>query len=409
MPIGPYGSDYYGDGVDSFPAAPRAFTARPGLQGPQVVVSWEAPINPFDKIMVRRKQSEYPRDIDDGDLVLLEEDDTADLLQCVDLAEALLPVDAEAGEGVWWYYRAFVQPAPLPLADQFAGLGKQTLIPSIFAGFALSVPIDVQDARSITIYLENTAVAADSAVQVETAPEYDGPWVVVDVFDVLAGTAETWTTSESMKFLRIRDTGTSAAVLVVQFSVDLAIGWLTSDALTVPCYAFKTGRHLAAALVHLPEFYLTDDEAQGLQRLTEGPGEDGEYFNLERTGEALGPLTRFLGVYLAEFDRVDAYLRAVRAYTADIDQMPPHLFAHVATMLGYPLETDGRNLNEIRAEIFRISGVWKLKGTSKLIQATCEQIFGMVPRVQEGAGRVFRVADPDLYGRVIGQMELISE
>ena len=80
--------------------------------------------------------------------------------------------------------------------------------------------------------------------------------------------------------------------------------------------------------------------------------------------------------------------------------MPPQQFAHVALMLGYPLEVDLRNLEDVRAEIFRIAGVWKSKGTSNLVAAVCSQIFGVRPRVQEGAGRVLRCADPDLYDRV---------
>ena len=409
MPTGPYGSDYYGDGVESFPAAPRAFAARPGLQGPQVVVSWEPALDPIDKIMVRRKLGEYPRDVEDGDLVLLEEDDAGSVLQVVDLADALLPVDAEPGEGVWWYYRAFVWPAPLPLASQFAGLGSQRLVPSIISGFAASTPLDVQGLDPVTIYLESVAVAAASVVLIETAPEESGPWVTLDTVNLLAGESQVRVATPALKFLRVKNFGTSSAIVQVQFSPHVEYDWLTGDALTAPCYVFKTGRHLAAALVCLPEFYFSEDEAQQLQQLAEGPGQDGEYFNIGQDGASFGPLVRFLTIYLAEFDRVDAYLRSVREYLPDLDRMPPHLFAHVAAMLGYDLEIDGRNLNDVRNEIFRISGVWKLKGATRLIQATGAQILGVVPRVQEGAGRVFRVADPDLYGRVLGQSQMIAD
>ena len=409
MANGPYGSDLYGDGGEGFPSAPRTFSARPGMQGPQVILSWEAAPLPPQGIVIRRKQGEYPRDLEDGSLVLNVEDGAGDLLQCVDLADELLPADALPGEGVWWYYRAFVLPAPIPLDEQFAGLGRQALIPSIGENTAASTAIDVQGLTPVTIYLQNTAVVAASVVHVETSPNEDGPWASLDEVNVAAGTSETWSSDAPMKFLRVVNHGLPAAIVMVQFSAHREVEWITGDVLTAPCYVFKTGRHLAAALTCLPEFYFTDDEAQELHQLTQGPGADGEYFNLGRDGGTLGPLTRLMMVYLAEFDRVDAYLRSVRRYLPDIDGMPPHLFAHVAARLGDDLEVDGRNLEEVRDEIRRIAGVWKLKGTTRLVQATGAQIFGVVPRVQEGAGRVFRVADPDLYGRVAGESLMISD
>lgn len=399
MPFGPYGQDPYGHGAESFPAAPKNLLARPGLQGPQVVLTWDLPDVLSDQVMVRRKLREFPRDAEDGVLVLLDDTTAATRTFCDDLGPGLLPADAEMGEGVWWYYQVFVKPAELPLAEQFAGRGQQ-VVTSAIPWLAVTQPIDVQDARRVTIYLENEGEALGASLRIETAPEEDGPWVSRGLAAVLAGGTAIWESRDSMKYLRVRHMGPNGTPTRVSFAVDRPSVWVTGPALSYPCYVFKTGRHLLAAVRHLPEFYLTEDGEQPIASLFEAQASDGETHNLGLTGQSFGPLVRFLMVLTAEFDRVDAYLRSLTVYAPDVDRMPPQQFAHVALMLGYPLEVDLRNLEDVRAEIFRIAGVWKSKGTSNLVAAVCSQIFGVRPRVQEGAGRVLRCADPDLYDRV---------
>ncbi len=57
----------------TFPYSPLRFKCVPGLEGPQSVLTWSPPTKEVGRIIIRRKQREYPRDPDDGVLVL---DDT---------------------------------------------------------------------------------------------------------------------------------------------------------------------------------------------------------------------------------------------------------------------------------------------------------------------------------------------
>lgn len=392
MPIGPYGADEYGHGQAYFPGCLHAFSVRPGVQGPQVVASWEVPEWPVDGIMIRRKLGEHPRTPDEGVLVLLEQGRPMDVTWASDVADDLLPTDAEPGEGRWWYYRAFVRPVPVPLEEQLAGLaaGELTLAEPE------SQVWDVQDYLSATLYLE---ALGDDPVQVlvEGAPTRDGPWVPLSSTVVPSGERASVDVPPEACFVRARLTDGAAALYWLCPQLEPA--WLSNDALTGVVYVFRTGRHLEAVLAGaLPEVYLARDGAQNLASVFEVQGPDGESWNLGEDGAARGHLWKFLSIYLAELDRVDAYLGAVRRYAADVDEMPPQEFLHVAQMLGYPLEVDRRDLLDVREEVFRIAGVWKAKGTARLIGAVCEQVLGVVPRVQEGAGRLIRVMDPDLLG-----------
>lgn len=395
MPIGPYGQGAYGDGAEPFPGAIADFSARPGLQGPQVVLTWTNPEPAPRGIMIRRKLGEAPRDIEDGVLVFERTFNQVMPEGFADIAEDLLPLDAEAGNGRWWYYRAFVKPADLALDAQGAGT-----ITEAVANGDFSTAQDVQYYSAFTVFVENTSETDPTNAFVYAAPELNGPWV--EVGSVVLGPAESGRleVSDSHKYVRTQVSGETANISVIRVLPDL---WLTYDALKSPVYVFKTGRHMAFVRKYgLPELYFEVDAGQLQKSLTEVETADYEYFNLGETGVEYGPLQRFLMVYLAELDRVEAYLRAIFDYGADIDQMPPQEFEHVAALLGYDLEVSARDEFDVRAEIFRIAGIWKSKGTSALLEATGNQVFGFLPRVQEGPGRVFRVANPDLYANLLG-------
>lgn len=396
-PIGPAGLDPFGNGPAAFPCAPPDLVARPGLQGPQVVLAWSAPAQPMSALMIRRKTGEHPRDVEDGVLVRLEVDDAPSVLSVADLAEDLLLADAEPGEGRWWYYRMFVRAAPIPLEDQFAGLAVKLLVPTMAVPAPATVAWDVQGRLPATVYLANEA-DDPSVARVQTAPEVGGPWVDLEVFNLAAGADATWASADlAPKYLRVVVTGAQTRA---SLSALWPQPWLTGPSLTQSAYVFKTGRHLRAVVEegHLEGFYFELDDLGPTRQTFEVEGPQGEVFNLGSDGRSRGFLWQFLNPYLFEFDRVDAYMRATARYGPDYDEMPPQQFAHVAAMLGYPLETDYRNLDDVRFEIARIASFWKSKGTTRLLQALLEQQLGFVPRVQEGAGRLFRVADPDLYG-----------
>lgn len=391
MPLGPYGVDEYGHGQWEFPGCLRSFSARPGLQGPQVVLTWEAPVDPLQGVMIRRKVGECPRDAEDGVLVLQNIDNPNTLFNVTDLGDDLLALDAEPGEGRWWYYQAFVQPAPLPLNVQLAERAVAIILNVLRSTSAW----DVQQTNGATIYMQ-PLWASPATVTVQVAPSDEGPWVDFDAAVVPFGEVATIFVPSAVNFVRAHLTDGAGARIWISEQNDRV--WLTSSALSAAVYVYKTGRHMRAAMEGgLPELYWSRDGDQNTVPVFEVEGGDGEHLNLGATGEQRGHMWKLLSIYLEEFDRVDAYLGAIRRYVANIDEMPPQEFEHVAEMLGYPLEMDGRNWNDVREEIFRIAGVWKTKGTSRLTVALGSQIFGFIPRVQEGCGRVFRVADPDLY------------
>lgn len=396
MPFGPFGQGAYGDGTDPFPGSISNFSARPGLQGPQVVLTWTNPEFAPRGVMLRRKLGEAPRDIEDGVLVFERTLNEVMPEGFADIAEDLLPIEAESGDGRWWYYRAFVKPADLALSDQDGGSIVEEIEDTDF-----STPQDVQGYSAFSVFVENTSEVDPANAFISVAPELTGPWM--EIGSIILGAAESgrFEVVDSHKYVRTQIVGADARVSVIRVLPD---EWLTYDALTAPVYVFKTGRHMAFVRKYgLPEFYFEADAGQLQVALTETETADYEYFNLGLTGMDYGPLQRFLMVYLAELDRIEAYLGSIFQYSADIDEMPPQEFAHVAALLGYDLEVTGRPEFDVRAEIFRIAGVWKSKGTSALLAATGNQIFGFLPRVQEGPGRVFRVANPDLYANLLGE------
>jgi hypothetical protein len=346
--------------------------------------------------MLRRKLGEAPRDIEDGVLVFERTLNEVMPEGFADIAEDLLPIEAESGDGRWWYYRAFVKPADLALSDQDGGSIVEEIEDTDF-----STPQDVQGYSAFSVFVENTSEVDPANAFISVAPELTGPWM--EIGSIILGAAESgrFEVVDSHKYVRTQIVGADARVSVIRVLPD---EWLTYDALTAPVYVFKTGRHMAFVRKYgLPEFYFEADAGQLQVALTETETADYEYFNLGLTGMDYGPLQRFLMVYLAELDRIEAYLGSIFQYSADIDEMPPQEFAHVAALLGYDLEVTGRPEFDVRAEIFRIAGVWKSKGTSALLAATGNQIFGFLPRVQEGPGRVFRVANPDLYANLLGE------
>lgn len=406
MHFGPYGNDPYGDGGEaSFPAAPRGFAVRPGLQGPQAVATWEAAAQPLRALMLRRKLREFPRDVTDGELIMLDMISPDGAGECVDVGRDLLLEGAEEGDGRWWYYRLFTMPAPLPLDEQYAGLAVIDLTPTIANAIRVSSVWDVQDRRPVSIYLQSGAGAAVAAVQ--TAAEVDGPWFTLVEYNLDPAEAVVWDSAGALKYLRVRVT---TAAVHVALCAALEPMWLTGPDLSRPCYVFRTGKHHRLAQEQLlPELYWDMDRKELQVPISETSPDDGEVFGMGEDGQDRGPLWRYMVVYLAELDRVHAYLRSLQPYLPNLDSMPPHLFAHVAHQLGYPLEVDGRNYAQVRDEMFRIAGTWKTKGTSANLRAACAQILGIRPRVQEGAGRVLRFADPDLYGVTLNQYENIEE
>lgn len=400
MPLGPYGLDAYGVGVEHFPHALQNFVARPGMQGPQVILSWDPPDEPIGGIEIRRKLGEYPVDLEDGTLVLRELENPMTTTSCVDVDERLLP-DAEPGDSRWWYYRAFVYPLHPPLEDQLDGAatGLLTVVGTNSAA-------QFVDGLPTTIYLAHKA-GAMAVISIQVAPTAEGPWITRYVKMLNSGDEDIQEINEPHRYIRVRSS--AGGDFLYWFNPASRYSWVTGAVLTAPALVFKTGKHLAAALEGgLPHVYL-DYDLDNAAPVHESEAEDGEVFNLMADGTNQGHLWKLLSIYLAEFDRVDAYLRATHKYLPDLSEMPPHVFAHVAQMLGYPLEEGGRNLEGIRQELARVAGIWKARGTSQLILVTCRQVFGVVPRVQEGAGRVFRVADPDLYDRIYAGNDNIGD
>lgn len=394
MNVGPYGQDALEFANDAFTHALVDFSVRPGIEGPQAVLSWLPPVSPISRLMIRRKLEGYPLDVTDGVLVLDEVAAPNTITSAVDTGSDLLEFGAEMGAGRWWYYRAFVVPAPLALAEQ-QGFEAVQVIAADLHTYAW----DVQQYDRFTIRLENLRNVGDATVVIETSPERDGPWITLTTDELGAGeVAQQGFSVVAFNYVRVRSDVTSVRASII---TPWAQVWSTGMQVSRPCYVFRSGRHFHVAwnLGHLPQFYRVADAEQPKETITESAGDDGELHALDIEQETSGPLQRFLRILLAEMDRVHAYLEAVRSWQTNPDEMPIDITQHVAYELGYAIEVGQRDLREVRAEMLRISGFWKTKGTVTLVESVCEQVLGCVVRVQTGAGRVLRVADPDLYDK----------
>lgn len=394
MDFGPYGQDPLEFAGDAFTHALVDFSVRPGIEGPQVVLSWSPPTSPISRLMIRRKLEGYPVDINDGVLVLDEVAAPNTITSAVDVGEDLLDADAAMGAGRWWYYRAFVIPAPPALADQMGGEAVQSIVVPLY-----TTPWDVQafDRFSVTVW--NAKLVGNTVLTIETSPEREGPWLTLATDTLAPGeSARHDFTDVSYNFIRVSSDVMFAAASIITPWTPV---WSTGLQVSRPCYVFRSGRHFHVAwnLGHLPQFYRVSDAAQPKETIMESAGDDGELHALGIEQETSGPLQRFLRILLAEMDRVHAYLEAIKAWQSDPDEMPIDITQHVAFELGYPLEVGQRDLRSVRAEMLRIAGFWKTKGTVSLVESVCEQVLGCVVRVQTGAGRVMRVADPDLYDK----------
>lgn len=397
---GPFGHDSFEFASDAFPHALRDLRVRAGIEGPQAVLTWGAPRMPITRLMIRRKLEEYPQDPGDGVLVVDEIAAPNTRTSAVDVGVDLLDAGAAQGAGRWWYYRAFVVPAPLPLADQIGGEANQIVLVPL-----QSRPWDLQAVKTFSVVLENSRDVGAVALTVQTGPELDGPWVDLRAELLAPGeTARCDFTDASYKFVRVSSSNDFVRVTLIAVRPQ---PWMTGEELSRACYVFRSGRHhrVAWELGHLPQFYALTDAEQVQVTVGESGGLDGELHNLGIEQETSGPLKRFLRVLLAEMDRVHAYLESVREWDTHPDEMPPEVAQHVAVELGYPLEFGQRDLRAVREELFRVAGFWKTKGTVALVEAVCEQVLGCVARVQTGAGRVMRVTNPNLFDKPPGQVD----
>jgi len=368
----------------------RDFSARPGLEGPQVVVSWSAPADPVQRIRVVRQVGRYPRTPWDGVEIFDASTGIAEAVTVLDVADDLVG-DPAQGAGRWWYYRAFILPAPLPLAAQ-PGMLQELL------DGAEHVPVDVQEFGTIGIRVLSLRDADDIVATLLTAPTADGPWIVSQGMTVPPGEERYFEMpgagGNHYKWVRVSLDLSDARVAITPVIVQ---AWCTSLELSQACYAFRTGRHLRLAweLGHLPKLYLTADADQGSMLLFEGEAA-GELRHLGENGHDRGPLYRFLRMLLLELDRVQAYQQALCSWTTHPEEMPRDVLQHITTELGFAAEME-QDLEQSREQLFRIAGMWKRKGTVGLLESVCEQVLGCAVRVQTGAGRVFRVADPSLF------------
>lgn len=393
--ISPVGEDALGD------LGPTDFLVRPGLEGPQTILVWTPPIHPAEHIVIRRKTKEYPRDENDGVLVL---DDTLTLnsrTSVVDLGADLLEPGASPGDSRWWYYRIFVKPTPPDIKNQFAGKGSQEGVP---AGPDGSEPIDIQEFDNVRVRVLN-GTALGQGFTIQTAPRDDEAALWEDVTpiqNVAAGGEFTFDLDNlSYKHIRLGVIGGFVEDITVYFIVNKVEPFLTSVRdLSRPVLVYKTGRHLDLWWEdgQLPGLYrLTDeDEPQFLMTETTSADDDGEHFMLARDHDPRGPLYRFLYLLSLELDRDHAYKKAILEFNTDFDEAPPDVLKHIAFEMGWPLEHPRSLINQ-REQLLRTPGFWKARGSARLMVLTSEQTLGIVPRLLEGGGRVFRSADPSLF------------
>ena len=172
--------------------------------------------------------------------------------------------------------------------------------------------------------------------------------------------------------------------------------WLTADNLTDAALVFRTGRHFDVITQqrHIPEFFLVNDNEQ-LRSLVESATPT-QVVNLGETGaDTYGPLRRVLRVLCFELDRVHSHLKSL-AEVPDIMLAPSHALQEIAAALGFAVDANG-DLQEARAVIESLVGIYKRVGTSSLIELIGAAELGVVPRVQEMSAFVMIAANPDLW------------
>ena len=286
------------------------FTPRAGIFGPQVITTWNQSEWPAARIMIRRKKYEYPRDPTDGVLVY---DNSANPSQenCAgDLGTDLLAADAVAGDSQFWYVRAFVIPAARELEDQFGGDGVQLAT-------IQTDPVDMQLFDRMTVYATTTVATITT---IETAPTELGPWSTITNIATFVATTIAFNVPGGVKYVRVRATNAVDVYSAPQLGED----WFSSDDMSQPVLAFKTGKHmhLWEMDLNLPNTYWTQD-IDHLTALLNEAEVDCETFNVGLANMPQGILKRFLTLFALELDRADAYTRNLMTY-GSIQEVPPH-------------------------------------------------------------------------------------
>ena len=397
-PADAYGGDPLVLGLtvaERFPHQVSDFKVVAALEGPQNLITWTPPLETVDRLVIVRKQGEYPRHRTDGVVIVNTTDLSIDAV--IDLGDDLV-ADPALGASAWWYYRAFSLPSNLLLADQFAGRAAQVIDEAPFE----TLPIDVQAFRNLTVIATDRDEGINNAVQVQTAPTLDGPWVQVGEMEFDLGLPAQGAslflefTDVAFKYLRCTSVFAFGAQVVAQRSTY----WQTSAHASAICLAYRSGYHLDVLWNrgHIPDFWRVADSDSSRRddvlALRELGNEDATLANLADAGEERGPLYRFLKFLTFEMDRAKAQLDALQVGFPDITKAPPHVLEHVAYTMGWEFDSL-RPFNDIRAELLRRATEWRMKGGANLLEGLISQVMHLIPRVQRGGGLLFRVADPD--------------
>lgn len=399
LPAGllPAGSESLGD------LAPTEFSVSPGMEGPQVIVRWTPAVHPLVRLVLVRKQGEYPRHSADG-VVLLDDIDTPNTREFYnDTGSDLLPEDADHGDSQWWYYRLFFQPTPIALADQLSGLAVQEGDGSA----ASTAPIDVQDFAAFSVLIENDSGDACDVI-LETSPIWwdaslwvtlDGPETVVDGADLLFSEVD-----QSVKYLRATFTTPAgfAEGITVSFIVPSVNPLVSTTEHAGLVLVYRSGRHMQlwwedeTLMPQMPTVYRVEDDNQLQAILNESQLADGELVALDRIQDSKGPLWRFLYLLSLEMDRHHAYMKAILDTDPQIFVSQPDRLKHLAFMTGWHF--DGiEDLLDIRELALRTPGLLKRKGALSTFRDITRQLLGVFPELREGAGRILRSVDPSLF------------
>lgn len=398
-PVGVYGPDLFVNGGDSFaeryPYQLQNFKTYAAMDGPQVMISWDPPASDVNRIIIVRKQYEFPRDIDDG--VVVHDTNRAgisiDTTLVADLGADLV-ADAALGAVAWWYYRAFTQPKHLELADQFGGLAKQVITPVVST---TCDPLDVQAFRNVGIHLQNEtgAVANITIFSTPTLDPLAGAVVISTLALVGGGATFIELDHASWKYLWVE----SDRITTVWFTVNREPIFQTSMGCSSSCLAYRSGYHLDVwwRKHHVPDFWRLMDESEGRPdraRLVTTLSFASEVVNQnELQNQTYGPLFRLLKVLSLELDRVKAHMDALTQFGSNIDEAPDFLLQHIAFQMGWNVDLT-RPLLEVRDELLRIPTLWKQKGTARQLENVAAQTFEVIARIQASPGMVHRFADP---------------